>query len=279
MLSVVATPIGNLRDITLRALDALAAADVIACEDTRRTRALLTAHSLRAPEVVACDERRELALAPRRVARALAGEQVVLVSDAGLPAVADPGRELIRCAIEAGCPLTVLPGASSIETALVASGLAAEGYCFCGWPPRRAGERRSFLAAALARELPQVLLESPRRLVATLAELAELAADREIAVARELTKLHEEVVRGTASAVSAAGVREQGELCIVVAGATPVHGEIPSPAARRVLELLIGHGVGVRESADAVAQLSGETRRELYAAASSLRQASQTARP
>ncbi len=279
MLSVVATPIGNLRDITLRALDALRDADVIACEDTRRTRALLTAHALPACELVACDERRERAVAPRLVARALAGEQVVLVSDAGLPAVADPGRELIRCAIEAGCPFTVLPGASSVETALVASGLAAEGYCFCGWPPRRAGERRAFLERALARELPQVILESPRRLAATLAELAALAGDREIAVARELTKLHEEVVRGPAAAVSATGVREQGELCIVLAGAPAARREVPSPAARRVLGLLVGHGVGIRESADAVAQLSGETRRELYAAASSLRQESQTARP
>ena len=279
MLSVVATPIGNLRDITLRALDALRAADVIACEDTRRTRALLTAHGIAARELVICDERREEALAPRLVGRALAGEQVVLVSDAGMPAVADPGRSVIQVAIAAGCPFSVLPGASAVETSLVASGLAAEGYTFAGWPPRRAGDRRTFLDHALAQPLPQVLLESPRRLSATLAELASLAPERHIAVARELTKLFEEVVRGVAREVAAAGVRAQGEVCVVIAGAPRGARQGCSAEALAVLSLLVAGGAGVRASADAVAALSGESRRELYAAASSLRQASQTARP
>src|SRR6185437_3805387 len=135
VLTVVPTPLGNLRDITLRALDALAAANVIACEDTRRTRALLSAHAIPAPDLVACDERREPHVTERLVARALAGEQVALVSDSGMPLIADPGRTLVARALAAGCPVTVLPGASAVETALVASGLAAEGYAFLGWVP------------------------------------------------------------------------------------------------------------------------------------------------
>ena len=145
VLTVVPTPLGNLRDITLRALDALGAASVIACEDTRRTRALLSAHGIPAPELVACDERREPQVAERLVARALAGEAVALVSDSGMPLIADPGRLLVARALAAGCEVTVLPGPSAVETALVASGLAAEGYAFAGWVPRAAGERERFL--------------------------------------------------------------------------------------------------------------------------------------
>ncbi len=175
-----------------------AAADVIACEDTRRTRALLSALEIPAPELVACDERREASVAERLLKRALAGEQVALVSDSGMPLVADPGRVIVSRALAAGCPVVVLPGPSAVETALVASGLAAEGYAFLGWVPRAAGERRRFLTAALAQALPSVLFESPRRLTGTLAELARLAPEHPVAVARELTKLHEEVVHGSA---------------------------------------------------------------------------------
>ena len=145
MLTVVPTPLGNLRDITLRALDVLREAAVIACEDTRRTRALLSAHDIPAPELVACDERREPQVAERLIARALAGEPVALVSDAGMPLIADPGRLVVAGALAAGCPVVVLPGPSAVETALVTSGLAAEGYAFLGWVPRAAGERGRFL--------------------------------------------------------------------------------------------------------------------------------------
>ena len=199
VLTVVPTPLGNLRDITLRALDALAAADVIACEDTRRTRALLSAHEIAAPELVACDERREPHVAERLVARAAGGERVALVSDSGMPLIADPGRLVVARALAAGCEVVVLPGPSAVETALVASGLAAEGYAFLGWVPRAAGERERFLTAALAAPLPSVCFESPRRLAATLADLARLAPEHPVAVARELTKLHEEVVHGSAA--------------------------------------------------------------------------------
>ena len=268
MLTVVPTPLGNLRDITLRALDALAAARVIACEDTRRTRALLSAHGIPAPELVACDERREPHVAERLLARALAGEAVALVSDSGMPLIADPGRVLVARAVATGCPVTVLPGPSAVETALVASGLAAEGYAFLGWVPRAAGERARFLAAATASALPSVVFESPRRLAATLADLARLAPEHRIAVARELTKLHEEVVAGSAAEVAARGVLERGEICLVIAAAPRAErGAPPAPEALEAVRELVAAGVPARRASELVAGLTGAPRRALYDAA------------
>jgi 16S rRNA (cytidine1402-2'-O)-methyltransferase len=267
VLTIVPTPLGNLRDITLRALDALAAADVIACEDTRRTRALLSALEIPAPELVACDERREASVAERLLKRALAGEQVALVSDSGMPLVADPGRVIVSRALAAGCPVVVLPGPSAVETALVASGLAAEGYAFLGWVPRAAGERRRFLTAALAQALPSVLFESPRRLKGTLAELARLAPEHPVAVARELTKLHEEVVHGSASELAARGVAERGEICLVLAAARRAERGAPSPEALEAVRELVAQGLPARGASELVARLTGAPRRALYDAA------------
>ena len=267
MLTVVPTPLGNLRDVTLRALDALAAASVIACEDTRRTRALLSAHAIPAPDLVACDERREAHVVERLVARALAGEQVALVSDSGMPLIADPGRLLVARALAAGCPVTVLPGASAVETALVASGLAAEGYAFLGWVPRAAGERARFLTAALTASLPSVMFESPRRLAATLADLARFAPEHPIAVARELTKLHEEVVHGSASEVATRGVVERGEVCLVVAAAPRAERGAPAPEALEAVRELVALGLPARRASELVARLTGAPRRALYDAA------------
>ena len=267
VLTVVPTPLGNLRDITLRALDALGAASVIACEDTRRTRALLSAHDIPAPELVACDERREPHVAERLVARALAGEEVALVSDSGMPLIADPGRLFVARALAAGCPVTVLPGPSAVETALVASGVAAEGYAFLGWVPRAAGERARFLAAALAAPLPSVMFESPRRLTVTLADLARLAPEHPIAVARELTKLHEEVVHGSASEVAARGVVERGEVCLVVAAAPRAERGAPAPEALEAVRELVALGLPARRASELVARLTGAPRRALYDAA------------
>jgi len=267
VLTVVPTPLGNLRDITLRALDALAAANVIACEDTRRTRALLSAHAIPAPDLVACDERREPHVTERLVARALAGEQVALVSDSGMPLIADPGRTLVARALAAGCPVTVLPGASAVETALVASGLAAEGYAFLGWVPRAAGERARFLTAALTASLPSVMFESPRRLAATLADLARFAPEHPIAVARELTKLHEEVVHGSASEVATRGVVERGEVCLVVAAAPRAERGAPAPEALEAVRELVALGLPARRASELVARLTGAPRRALYDAA------------
>jgi 16S rRNA (cytidine1402-2'-O)-methyltransferase len=265
VLTIVPTPLGNLRDVTLRALDALSGADVIACEDTRRTRGLLSAHAIPAPELVACDERRERLVADRLVARALAGESVVLVSDAGMPLVADPGRLIVTRAIAAGCEVVVLPGASAVETALVASGLAAAGYTFAGWVPRAAGERARFLAAAVAARLPTVSFESPRRLAATLADLARIAPAHQVAVARELTKLHEEIVRGSAAEVAASGIAERGEICLVIgAAARAERGVAPSPEALAAVRELVSLGLPARKASELVARLTGAPRRALY---------------
>lgn len=267
MLTIVPTPLGNLRDITLRALDALAAASVIACEDTRRTRGLLSAHAIPAPELVACDERRERLIADRLVARALAGESVVLVSDAGMPLIADPGRLIVARALAAGCEIVVLPGASAVETALVASGLAAEGYVFAGWVPRAAGERARVLSASIAGPIPSVFFESPRRLAVTLADLARIAPAHPVAVARELTKLHEEVVRGSAAEVAAHGVTERGEICLVLGAAPRVERGTTSPEALAGVRELVALGLPARRASEIVAGLTGAPRRSLYDAA------------
>ena len=267
MLTIVPTPLGNLRDITLRALDALGSAHVIACEDTRRTRGLLSAHAIPAPELVACDERRERLICDRLVARALAGESVVLVSDAGMPLIADPGRLIVSRALAAGCEIIVLPGASAVETALVASGLAAEGYVFAGWVPRAAGERARVLAAAVAGPIPSVFFESPRRLAVALADLARIAPEHPVAVARELTKLHEEVVRGTAAEVAARGVTERGEICLVIGAAARAERGTTSPEALAGVRELVALGLPARRASEIVAGLTGAPRRSLYDAA------------
>jgi 16S rRNA (cytidine1402-2'-O)-methyltransferase len=265
VLTVVPTPLGNLRDITLRALDALREAAVIACEDTRRTRALLSAHDIPAPELVACDERREPQVAERLIARALAGERVALVSDAGMPLIADPGRLVVAGALAAGCPVVVLPGPSAVETALVSSGLAAEGYAFLGWVPRAAGERGRFLGTALAAALPSVMFESPRRLAATLADLARLAPERPVAVARELTKLHEEVWRGTlAEAMAwAEATPPKGELVLTLEGAPPAP-ESSDDEVEAALRRALAEGSTARDAATEVAAALDVPRKRAY---------------
>jgi 16S rRNA (cytidine1402-2'-O)-methyltransferase len=213
-LVVCPTPIGNLRDITLRVLDALREADAIACEDTRRTRVLLDRYEI-AGRLVSFHEHNERARAFELVARLRAGETVALVSDAGMPVVADPGFVLVRACIEAGVAVEVLPGPSAVPVALVASGLAADRWCFVGFLPRKRGQRERLLAEA---RQTLVAFESPHRLSATLDMLAALDPRRRVAVCRELTKLHEEVVRGSAAEL-AERYRERaakGEVVLVI---------------------------------------------------------------
>jgi 16S rRNA (cytidine1402-2'-O)-methyltransferase len=269
MLTVCPTPIGNLGDVTVRVVDALRAADVIACEDTRRTRALLSALGIATPRLVVCDERSEALRAPALVALAQAGRSVVLVSDAGMPGVADPGRELVRAAIEAGVELTVLPGPGAVETALVASGLASDRYAFRGWVPRATAARRTFLAAAASAGHPVVVFESPRRAAGTIAALAEVAPEARCALCRELSKLYEEVVRGSAVEVARAveGRELRGEVAIVVAGS--VAGERADDVADALAAVgeLVDAGLGARQASSLVARLTGQPRRALYDAA------------
>jgi 16S rRNA (cytidine1402-2'-O)-methyltransferase len=214
-LLVCATPIGNLEDVTLRVLRALGEADVIACEDTRRTRVLLDRHGIAGARLTSLHEHNERARARELVERVRAGETVALVSDAGTPLISDPGYVLVRECIGEGLPMQVLPGASAAPTALVASGLPVDRWCFVGFLPRKRGQRERLLAEA-AETL--VAFESPRRLPATLEMLARLDPQRPVAVCRELTKLHEEVSRGGAAEL-AERYRERpakGEVVLVV---------------------------------------------------------------
>jgi 16S rRNA (cytidine1402-2'-O)-methyltransferase len=209
------TPIGNLEDVTLRVLRTLREADVLACEDTRHTRTLLDRHGIQAAQLVSLHEHNERARTPQLVARARAGETIALVSDAGMPVISDPGFLLVRQCLAAGIAVEVLPGASAVPVALVASGLPASSWCFVGFLPRKRGQRERLLGDATE---TLVAFESPRRLSATLDMLALADPQRPVAVCRELTKLHEEVSRGTAAEL-AKRYREhppKGEVVLVV---------------------------------------------------------------
>src|SRR5215218_5972093 len=200
-LAVCATPIGNLDDVTLRVLAELRGAELVLAEDTRHTRKLLDRHAIDA-RLLSYHEHNEAARVAELLPRLDAGERIALVSDAGLPGVSDPGARMVRAALATGVPVTVLPGPSAVETALVASGLVGERYAFLGFLPRRAAEREALWEELAGSRWAVVAFESPRRLTATLASLAARAPDREVAVCRELTKRHEEIVRGSAAEVA-----------------------------------------------------------------------------
>lgn len=216
-LYVVGTPIGNLEDVTLRAIRVLREADLIAAEDTRVTRTLLAAHQIATP-LVSFHEFSGPARVRSLVER-LAVSDVALVSDAGMPGLSDPGFPLIRAAIEAGIPVVPVPGPSAILSALVASGLPMHAFTYLGFLPRKSGERKRLLASLEEAELSHVVFESPHRLVAALNDIVEtLGEDRPIAVARELTKLFEEIVRGTAAEVRERFTKKapRGEITLVI---------------------------------------------------------------
>jgi 16S rRNA (cytidine1402-2'-O)-methyltransferase len=259
-LVVCPTPIGNLEDVTLRVLGALRDADVVACEDTRHTRVLLDRHGISA-RLVSLHEHNERERARELLARIRGGEVVALVSDAGTPLVSDPGFALVRECIAAGVALEVLPGPSAVLTALVASGLPTESWRFAGFLPRKAAERERLLERAGE---TLVAFESPRRLAATLAQLAALDPERPLAVCRELTKIHEEVRRGSAAEL-AEHYREnpaRGEVVVVI-GAAARSGAI-RPEVLSAARELVDAGVRVRTAAAVVGKLSGVGVNELY---------------
>jgi 16S rRNA (cytidine1402-2'-O)-methyltransferase len=263
-LTVCPTPIGNLADITLRALEELRAADVIACEDTRRTRVLLDRHGIDgARRLVSLHEHNERSRAAELRERIAAGERVALVSDAGMPVLSDPGYELLRGCLDAGLAVEVLPGPSAALTALVASGLAPARWRFEGFLPRRRGELRELLAGG-AETL--VAFESPRRLAATLALLAEIDPERPAAVCRELTKLHEEVARGSAAELAARyGDREaRGEITLVIGPPERSDAGISRDQALAAVRELVDAGARKRRAAAAVARLTGLRANDLY---------------
>ena len=261
-LVVCPTPIGNLEDVTLRVLAALREADVVACEDTRRTRVLLDRYGVKA-KLVSYHEHNEDARAASLVERMREGETVALVSDAGMPLVSDPGYVLVRACVGAGLPVEVLPGPSAAITALVASGLPAESWRFAGFLPRKKGELREALAEPGG---TLVAFESPRRLPATLALLASVDPDRPVAVCRELTKAHEEIVRGSAAELAEryADAPPRGEVVLVLGPSSL--SEAAEPAGLEAVRRLVEAGAKPRIAAAVVAELTGGKANELYRA-------------
>jgi 16S rRNA (cytidine1402-2'-O)-methyltransferase len=264
MLALCATPIGNLADVTLRVLDELREADVVLCEDTRRTRILLDRHGITS-RLVSYHRHNEAARTAEILPRLEEGERVALVSDAGLPGINDPGARLVAAALERGIPVTVLPGPSAVETALVASGLGAERYQFLGYLPR--GERA---LCTLAEELARwphaaVAFESPQRIHQSLALLGQALPERPVAVCRELTKRFEEVVRGTPAEVAARLSRPvKGEITLVIGPAEEVAPRVEDAVAASAVAELVAAGIGRRAAADLVARLTGVSRNALY---------------
>ena len=260
-LIVCPTPIGNLEDVTLRVLAALREADLVACEDTRRTRVLLDRYGV-AGKLVSYHEHNERARSDELIARMQQGAVVALVSDAGMPLVSDPGLILVRACVAAGLGVEVLPGPSAALSALVASALPAERWQFVGFLPRK----RSELQAVLRTPETVVAFESPRRIGATLGLLAESDPDRQVAVCRELTKLHEEVVRGTAAELAGryAGEPPKGEIVLVLGPATPTKTDLRGPLD--ALQRLVEAGAKPRTAATVVAELTGTGANALYRA-------------
>lgn len=264
-LAVCATPIGNLEDVTLRVLRELREADVVLAEDTRVTRVLLDRHGI-AAQLLSYHEHNEAKRVAELLPRLEAGERIALVSDAGMPAVNDPGARLVAAALAAGVPVTVLPGPSAVETALVASGLAGERYQFLGYLPRGAAA-----LAALWDELrgwphPAVAFESPQRLPASLRSLAEAQPEREVAVCRELTKRFEEVARGTARELAQRFAEPpKGEIALVL-GPAPDDGRpgVDEEQAAAAVAELVAAGVGRNQAARLVARLTGLPKSRLY---------------
>ena len=274
-LVVVGTPIGNLGDLSPRAVAALASADVLYAEDTRHSRKLLSHAGITGVSLRSLHEHNEADRVDEVVAAVAAGRTVVLVSDAGMPAVSDPGARVTAAVGAAGLTVTVVPGPSAVLAALVSSGLATDRFCFEGFLPRSGRARTDRLTALAAEPRTSVLFEAPGRVAATLADLAAVCGgDRPVAVARELTKLHEEVWRGTlgdAAAWAADGLR--GEVVLVLAGAPePEEVEVPESVLAADVTAALAAGARTRGAVDEVAARHGVPRRRVYELALRLRQ-------
>ena len=267
-LVLVATPIGNLGDLSPRAVEVLSAADVIYCEDTRHSRKLLTHAGITGVRLRSLHQHNEGDRIDEVIGSVAGGQTVAMVSDAGTPGISDPGSRVVAAAAEAGLKISVIPGPSAGLAALVTSGLPTDRFCFDGFLPRSGKERRQRLAALAEETRTTVLFEAPGRLAATLADLArELGDQRQVAVARELTKLHEQIWRGTAAdaAAWAASALVRGEVVIVVAGAAeaPVV-RVEDGPLREALEVRFARGERTRGAVDAVAEEFGVARRRVY---------------
>jgi 16S rRNA (cytidine1402-2'-O)-methyltransferase len=265
-LYIVATPIGNVTDITLRALHLLAIADVVACEDTRKTGALLGRFGLSRP-MVAAHQHNEREVAEKLISRLLAGERVALVSDAGTPGVSDPGARIVDAVRAAGLRVLPLPGASAAVTALSASGLVNDQFYFVGFLPAKAKQRESALAALATVPATLVFYEAPHRIVESVEALAQaFAPARQVVFARELTKLFEEIHRCTLAEaeawIKADANRERGEFVVLVEGAS-VATDAADAEAERILQILLGE-CSVKQAASLAAQITGRKKNALY---------------
>ena len=263
-LAVCATPIGNLDDVTLRVLRELAEADLVLCEDTRRTSVLLDRHGIRARKLRSYHRHNEASRTAEVLPRLEAGERIALASDAGLPGINDPGARLVAAAIDAGLPVTVLPGATAVATALVASGLVGERYQFVGYLPRGEAALNGLWEELAYWAHPAVAFESPQRLPGSLASLARALPERPVAVCRELTKRFEEVARGSAAEL-ASRYREppKGEITLVVGGGA-VDARADDAEALGAVGELVAAGLPRRAAAELVSRLTGVSRNRLY---------------
>ncbi len=263
-LYVVATPIGNLEDITLRALRTLREVKLIAAEDTRTTRQLLTAYNIKTP-LTSYHEHNKLTKLDYILTRA-ESEDVALVSDAGMPGMSDPGYELVVAARQRGIPVVPIPGPSVIVTALAVSGLPTDRFIYLGFPPHGAGARRQALKSVANETATIIILESPHRILASLSDIMVVLGDREIAVCRELTKIHEEVFRGTVTQALAHFTEPRGEFTLVVEGqkekAKP---ELTEEIERQLQEMRLA-GASAKAAITEVAGKTGLSRKELYRA-------------
>lgn len=265
-LYIVPTPIGNLEDVTLRALRVLGEVELIAAEDTRVTRRLLDRYGVKT-RLTSLNEHNHARKMPELLS-SLAESDIALVSDAGTPAINDPGRELIAAASLEGISVVALPGASAVTTAVAVSGIVMEGFVFVGFLPRRSGRRRNLLMGLADEARALVAFETPHRLADSLADMLETLGDRRIAVCRELTKLHEEVFRGSIAEASAYFSAPRGEFTLVVEGAPRRTGQQISKVEFDTVQMLAGlraEGYSARDAIAAVGAETGISRRRLYA--------------
>ncbi len=260
-----ATPMGDIGDASQRLRDALGTADVVAAEDTRRTRSLAKALGVEITgRVVSFYDHVETARIPQLLDDIAAGQTVLLVTDAGMPSVSDPGYRLVAAAVERDLAVTCLPGPSAVTTALALSGLPVERFCFDGFAPRKGGQRREWLRTLAAEPRACVFFEAPHRLADCLADaVAVLGPGRRAAVCRELTKTYEEIVRGTLGELAEWAVEHaRGEITVVLAGAHPASAD-PAELVGEV-ETLVASGLRLKDACGEVAAARGVSRRELY---------------
>ncbi|MFI6868345.1 16S rRNA (cytidine(1402)-2'-O)-methyltransferase [Nocardia sp. NPDC050406] len=264
-LVLAATPMGDIGDASQRLRDALASAEIVAAEDTRRTRSLAKALGIEITgRVVSFYDHVETARIPMLLDEIASGRTVLLVTDAGMPSVSDPGYRMVAACVERGLPITCLPGPSAVTTALALSGLPVERFCFDGFPPRKSGQRKEWLRTLAGEPRACVFFEAPHRLADCLADAVEvLGSERRAAVCRELTKTYEEVVRGTLAELAAWAVEgARGEITVVLEGAQPVSAD-PNDLVERVEELA-SKGLRLKDACAEVAASTGASRKELY---------------